>query len=276
MIEDPSIWQQFVDLAESSDSGIDLATAALLIAAAEYPDLNIASQMGVLDSLSAGAAKRLGEDRDPLFTVNTLSEYLFDEIGFSGNQEDYYDPRNSFLNEVLSRRVGIPITLSLVCIEVGKRLDIPLVGVGMPGHFLLKHRDEEDLFIDPYHRGVLLSEEECTQRLRQVAGPNVAWDSRFLAPISNRDYIARILRNLKAIFAERRDHQRALTMIDRLVALYPESPQERRDRGLVHYQLQHHEEALVDLKFYLEATTENRETEAVQRLVSRLEDLAGG
>lgn len=276
MIEDPSIWQQFVDIAESTDSGIDLATAALLIAAAEYSDLDIASQVAILDSLSAGAAKRLGEDRDPLFTVNTLSEYLFDEIGFSGNQEDYYDPRNSFLNEVLSRRVGIPITLSLVCIEVGKRLDIPLVGVGMPGHFLLRHRDEQDLFIDPYHRGVLLSEEECAQRLRQVAGANVGWDSRFLAPISNRDYIARILRNLKAIFAEQRDHQRALTMIDRLVALYPELPQERRDRGLVHYQLQHHEEALVDLKFYLAATSENRETEAVQRLVSRLEDLAGG
>ena len=275
MIEDQSIWQQFVDLAASADSDIDLATAALLIAAAEYPDLDIAGQIAILDSLSAGAAKRLGEDRDPLFTVNTLSEYLFDEIGFSGNQEDYYDPRNSFLNEVLSRRVGIPITLSLVCIEVGKRLEIPLVGVGMPGHFLLRHRDEEDLFIDPYHRGVLLSEEECAQRLRQVAGANVAWDSRFLTPVSNRDYIARILRNLKAIFAEQRDHQRALAMINRLVALYPESPHERRDRGLVHYQLQHHEEALADLKFYLDATTANRETEAIQLLVSRLENNLG-
>ena len=107
----------------------------------------------------------------PCFCVNVLSGYLFDELGIHGNQEEYYDPRNSFLNEVLSRRLGIPISLSLLYIEVGKRLEVPLVGVGMPGHFMVRHRDVEDLFIDPFHGGLLLSEEECSQRLSNIILP---------------------------------------------------------------------------------------------------------
>ena len=113
---------------------IELAQLALLIAATEYPDLDVTEELRTLDSLAAGASRRLGQEQDPLALANSLSEYLFDEVGFCGNREDYYDPRNSFLNEVLSRRLGVPITLSLVYIEVGKRLGIPVVGVGMPGH----------------------------------------------------------------------------------------------------------------------------------------------
>ena len=275
MDRDQSIWGKFVALAESPDDQIDLANAALLIAATEYPQLDISHELGVLDSLAAGASKRLGEDREPLYCLNTLSEYLFDEIGFRGDPEHYYDQRNSFLNEVLSRRLGIPITLSLVYLEVAKRLDIPLVGVGMPGHFLLRHRDEERLFLDSFHQGVLLSEEECAQRMREVTQANIAWDSRLLAPLSNRDYVARILRNLKGIYLQNQDHRRALTMIDRLVALYPEAAEERRDRGLLHFQLQHHEQALHDLEFYLDSKSLDDDTEDVQRLVRRLKDLLG-
>ena len=275
MDQDQSIWDQFVELAGSPDDKIDLAAAALLIAATEYPQLDISHQLGVLDSLFAGASKRFSEQRDPLYCLNTLSEFLFDEIGFRGNTVDYYDPRNSFLNEVLSRRLGIPITLSLVFIEVGKRLGIPFLGVGMPGHFLLRHRDEEGLFIDPFERGVLLSEEECAQRMRQVTQANIAWDSRLLAPLSNREYVARMLRNLKGVYWQTRDHRRALTMIDRLVALYPESAPERRDRGLAHYQLGQHQHALGDLEFYLDSTPHSDDAEDVQRLVSRLKGLLG-
>ena len=275
MAREQSVQEQFFALAETPDDQIDLATAALLIAAAEYPELDIPHELEVLDSLSAGASKRLSEDRDPLYCLNTLSEYLFDEIGFRGDPDHYYDPRNSFLNDVLSRRLGIPITLSLVFLEVGKRLDIPLVGVGMPGHFLLRHRDEESLFIDSFNQGVLLSEEECAERMRQVPQANIAWDSRLLAPLSNRDYVARILRNLKGIYLQDQDHRRALTMIDRLVALYPEAVQERRDRGLLNFQLEHHEQALQDLEFYLDSEPLSDDQEDVQRLVSRLKQLLG-
>ena len=267
-----SIWEQFLTLAQGDDDDIDLATAALLIAATEYPQLDIAQQMNVLDSLAGGASQRLGQQRDPLFAINTLSEYLFDEVGFSGNDDDYYDPRNSFLNEVLSRRIGIPISLCLVCIEVGKRLDIPLVGIGMPGHFLLKHRDQEELFIDPFHRGILISEEECAQRMRQITQANIAWDSALLSPVSNRDFITRILRNLKGIYLQREDFDRSLGMIERIVVLQPRLLEERRDRGLVLYQIGRYEDAREDLQNYLDSSSEGSDVQGVQRIISQIHD----
>ena len=268
-------WEQFVRMAGLPDDEIDLARAGFLIAAMEYPGLDLDHQFGLLDSLSAGVAGRLDASQDPLFCVNTLSEYLFDEVGFQGNLDDYYDPQNSFLNEVLRRRLGIPITLSLVCIEVGKRLDIPLLGVSLPGHFLLRHQQEEDLFIDPFNKGILLSEEECAQRLQQVTQTNVPWDSRYLSPVGNRDFVARILRNLKNIYLQRQDHNRAIMTIDRLIVLQPAATQERRDRGIVRYNLGHHDEALEDLTEYLDSDPESGDDEDVEQLVRHLRDLLG-
>ena len=265
-----TIWNQFVTVAESPDNEIELATAALLIAATAYPQLDIAHELHVLDSLSAGASQRIGEERDPMFCINTLSEYLFDEVGFSGNSEDYYDPRNSFLNEVLSRRLGIPISLSLVCIEVGKRLGVPLIGVGMPGHFLVRHRDAEGLFIDPFHRGILLSEKECVERMREVVQADIAWDPAYLTPLSNKEYLARLLRNLKVIYSQRREYERALMMIDRLVVLQPLDVQERRDRGMVRYRLGRHQEAREDLQLYLDSAPMAEDAEDVQRIIDEL------
>ncbi len=206
---------------------IDLAQMALLIAAAEYPDLDVREELRALDSLAAGASRSLGQERDPLACANALSEYLFDEVGFRGNREDYYDPRNSFLNEVLSRRLGIPITLSLVYIEVGKRLGVPLVGVGMPGHFMVRiSSGQEDLVIDPFHRGILLSEKECAQRLQEIAGAAVPWDRSYLAPISNRELIERVLLNLRGIYVGMHDQPRALRATEWLLALQSQSPLE--------------------------------------------------
>ena len=266
-------WEQFVAMAALPDHEIDLARASLLIAATEYPELDLEHQLGLLDSLAAGVSHRLDADREPLFSVNTLSEYLFDEVGFRGNHDDYYDPRNGLLNEVLSRRLGIPITLSLVCIEVGKRLGIPLVGVGMPGHFLLRHQDEEDLIIDPFNRGILLTEEECAQRLRQITQAETPWDSRYLTPVNNREFLGRMLRNLKNIYYEGEDYVRTLLTVDRLIALQPEVAQERRDRGVVRYHLGRYQEALDDLLSYLDSAPPSSDAEAVQRLIDQLRDL---
>lgn len=275
MSESESVWDQFVGLAQAPDEEIDLGRAAFLIAAAEYPELDIQRELSVLDSLAGGASQRLGDARDAIYCVNTLSEYLFDEVGFSGNNEDYYDPRNSYLNEVLSRRVGIPITLSLVCIEVGKRLGIPLVGVGLPGHFLLRHRDEEELFIDPFHRGILLSAEECAERLREIHQDNIAWDDSLLEPVTNRDYVARLLRNLKVIYLQRQDLDRAIKMIDRLVAILPQSPEERRDRGVVNYRLGRYQEARDDLQFYLQSAAADSNNAELERLISHMDGILG-
>ena len=267
-------------MADLPDEDIDLARAGFLIAAMEYPELDLDHQFGQLDSLAEGVAGRLDASRDPLFCVNTLSEYLFDELGFQGNLDDYYDPRNSFLNEVLQRRLGIPITLSLVCIEVGKRLDIPLLGVSMPGHFLLRHQGEENLYIDPFNKGILLSEEECAQRLQQVTQANVPWDPSYLAPVSNRDVVARNracvalqLRNLKDTYLQRQDQDHAIMTRARVIVLQPEATLERRDRGIVRYNLGHHEESLEDLTIYLDSDPEGENVGDVERLVRHLRDL---
>ena len=269
-MEREDILEQFDQLGGLPEDQIDLAWAALLIAAMEYPDLDVMGQYEVLDDLANGAARRLGDDGDALSSVNNLSEYLFDEVGFQGNESAYYDPRNSYLNEVLARRMGIPITLSLVCIEVGKRLGVPLEGVGMPGHFLLRHREEPGIYIDPFHRGILLSEEECAQLLRDATRSNVQWDQSYLTTVSNRELIARILRNLKGIYLNQRDHQRALGIAGLSVSLQPNIIGERRDRGMIHYQLGNHQAALEDLRIYLAASPPGVDTSDVRRLVERI------
>ena len=212
--------------------------------------LDLEQQLGVLDSLAAGALHRLGSRhdylRDPLFCLNTLSEYLFDEVGFQGDRDNYYDPRNSFLSDVLRRRWGIPISLSLVLIEVGKRLGIPLIGIGMPGHFLVGHRDQDDLFLDPFYKGILLSEEECAQRLKGLVETGFVWNPSLLDPVGNREILIRVLRNLKAIYRQGEDHPRLLKVEELLVALRPDEPQERRDRGLAHFALKHWPQAHVE------------------------------
>ncbi|HIC49492.1 MAG TPA: hypothetical protein EYP00_06320 [Dehalococcoidia bacterium] len=203
----PSPLQQFSEAADSDD--LDLTQMALLIGLSEYPNLDIELERQSLDSLASGASHRLDDEDDFLARANMLSEYLFDEVGFSANQEDYYDPRNSYLNEVLERRLGIPITLSLLYMEVGKRLDMDLEGVGMPGHFLVRVKSgQEDILVDPFHRGILLSEQECASRLQKIAGDTVAWDKRYVAGVSGRELITRILRNLRAIYAAANDYER--------------------------------------------------------------------
>ena len=263
--------RRFTAAVGAGDGAIDLARAALLIAAAEYPDMQVGDELAGVDSLAAAAARRVGAEKEPFASVNRLSEYLFDEMDFSGNADDYYDPRNSYLNDVMSRRVGIPITLSLVCVLVGDRIGVPLRGVGMPGHFLVRHRDEPSVIIDPFHRGIMLSEEECAERLRQTAGQNARWDPSFLDPVTDREFLARMLRNLKGIYLHRRDHPRAVDAMDFLVALLPDSPDERRDRGLIRYQLGRLEEALADLRFFLNERGEGAQGGQVRRLVASIE-----
>ena len=192
------------------DAEIDVARAALSLAKSEYPDLNIERELFTFQRMAGDISSKLLDDDDPLYCMNTLSEYLFDHLGFSGNEEDYYDPRNSYLNQVLARRKGIPITLAVVYMELGRRLKIPLVGIGMPGHFLVRHVEVDDLFVDPFHGGIMLSEDECRERLRERVMGALHWDPSLLRPVSNQEILARIIRNLKTIFMHRGDYVRAL------------------------------------------------------------------
>ncbi len=266
-----SLLRQFAEITDRPDHAIDVARAAMLLAAAEYPRLNIERELFEFQLLAEAISSKLLDNDDPLYCVNTLSEYLFDHIGFRGSDEEsYYDPRNSYLNQVLERRVGIPITLAVVYMEVGRRLRAPLLGIGMPGHFLVRHREVENLYIDTFRGGILLSEDECREVLRDRVGDGLQWSRDLLKPVSNREILARVIRNLKAIYLVEEDFVRALILSEFTLKLHPHSALDRRDRGIVHYQLGHSAEALDDLVHYLDLAPDGPDAEGIHALVAEL------
>ena len=240
--------------------GNELAPAALAIARVEYPTLDAGHWLGELDRLGAQAAVRLAPLRGSLHDlVRAFNEFLFDECGFAGNRRRYEDSRNSFLNEVLERRTGIPITLAVVYIEVARRAGLRVDGVNFPGHFLMRVPVEapgdlpagDDLIIDPFHGGMLLSEFDCRQLLRQHVGDEAAFSPDLLAPATRLDIVARMLVNLKRLYVRMRSFPQARFVSSLLLAVDPSAIAELRDRGLLAYHLQDFAAALRDLEEYL-------------------------
>src|SRR5687768_16227336 len=194
--------------------GDDLAPAALAIARVEYPSLNPGSYVAALDRMGQEAAARMQHTADD--SVRAFNEYLYDEQGFSGNRDRYDDPRNSFINEVLNRRVGIPISLAVVYLEVARRAGLHVDGINFPGHFLLRARDavatdarSEVVIIDPFHGGAQLSEYDCRQLLRQHVGDQAAFDTALLAPATRHEIVVRMLVNLKRLYVRMRSFPQA-------------------------------------------------------------------
>jgi regulator of sirC expression with transglutaminase-like and TPR domain len=231
---------------------VPLDEAALAIAAEEYPGLDAAAYLARLDALGALVRHRAREPRRAAGRLRALCDVLFEELGFRGNGESYYDPRNSFLNEVLERRLGIPISLSVLLMEVGRRAGLPLQGVGLPRHFLVKLRPEAgpEVFIDAFDGGALLSRDECAARFR--GGPTAQeLHPRWFEAVTPRQILGRMLQNLKRIYVEQGDDVRAYWVVDRLVLVAPEAAEELRDRGLVSARLGLRPAAARDLAAYL-------------------------
>ncbi|MFN0123073.1 MAG: SirB1 family protein [Blastocatellia bacterium] len=241
---------QFAEMAARSDELIELDRAALLIAAEEYRQLELAPYLAMLDEFAAGV--RAMKAVDARARVTALGEYLFQWRGFQGNTTDYYDARNSFLSDVLERKTGIPITLSVVYIEVARRLGLRMRGVGMPGHFLVRYEDEEgELIIDAFHGGKVLSMEQCRELFAGLYGAGVAFTPGFLSAVSARQILIRMLRNLKGIYARAGAHRQTLGTIERVLLLDPDLPEEIRDRGLARAGLREYAAGLRDLEQYL-------------------------
>ncbi len=249
--------QRFRDAVAPERVRFNLAEAALLCAQDAYPDLDVRSTLTDIDRLGTTLAQRLPTDFPATHRLLALNNYLFRELGFAGNQNEYYDPRNSFLNDVLKRKTGIPITLSILYLEIGQQLGLKLKGVSFPGHFLVKLRvNGGELVLDPFAGGKLLSEEDLRQRLAQFAGEAAAKTlplEDFLEPATPRQILARLLRNLKGIYLEAGDLDRALRVMHRLVILLPDAPEERRDRGRVYARLECPRAAVDDLGHYAAA-----------------------
>lgn len=233
----------------------DLAEATLMLAQDSYPEVDIPAYLGRLDDIAVAIRKRLADDAFAEQKVIALNYYLFNEMRFSGNVEDYYDPRNSYLNEVMERRTGIPITLAIVYLEVGRRLGLNLRGVSFPGHFLVKLTVKRgQLVLDPFTGGEAQSEADLRQRLAQVLPPAKAGQAQldqYLEAATPRQIVARVLRNLKNIYMQTRRLESALAVMHRMLLVVPESAEELRDRGLIYEQLECFRPALSDLQNYL-------------------------
>ena len=242
----------FIREIHQSDEAINLERAALYLALEEHPTLDVDVTLEQLDRMAAVVHDRLPESRYPLRVIAVINHYLYEELGFSGNRQDYYDPQNSHLNQVLDRRLGIPITLALVYLAIAKRIDFPMIGVGMPGHFLIRPVVEEmDVYVDAFNGGEVLFRQDCAALLQKLYQQPVTLRSEFLQPISNRQFLARMLGNLKGIAINQNNVQSALAAVERILLLFPEASGELRDRGILYFQLRRWSEARQDLEGYL-------------------------
>lgn len=269
--------EPFRALMAQADARIELARACLMIARDAYPELDMAHYLGQIERFGLRLRAQLAhsgvEDK-----VIALNEFLFGELGFGGNVDSYYDPRNSYLNEVIDRRIGIPISLSILYIEVGRRIGLPLEGVSFPGHFLVRLKLRGGMLVlDPFAGGAPQSEDDLQERLARVvpkgATGGVPIESlpleQFLEPAGHRQILARVLRNLKSIYRDADEPARLLGVLNRILIVTPDATAELRDRGLVYQRLECWQPALADLAAYLE-----REPDAPDREELRLQLMA--
>ncbi len=263
--------EKFAQLVSVTNEQIDTAECAITMCAVLDSTINVNFELSHLDDIAAGASYRVGPAETPLGQVNALNEHLFDELGFAGNMGNYYDPQNSLLNHVIKHRLGIPITLSLLYIDVGARLGIPLVGVGMPGHFLVRHVQEDGLYVDPFNRGVILSEPECREKFLLI-NKGMRWDPAFLAPVSPRSLVARMMRNLAAIWTQKEELHLAELVLTLLISLQPGEAGHRRDRGMLRLRQGNKTRALEDLERYVDPVVRAPDAWYVRRLIERIDE----
>ncbi|MEM6503550.1 MAG: transglutaminase-like domain-containing protein [Cyanobacteria bacterium P01_C01_bin.89] len=265
--------QQFIQEVRQPESEIDLARAALLIAQEAYPILDIDLCLDELQGIADEIRPKLPTERYPLKVLQVINGVLFDELGFRGNEDDYYDADNSYLNAVLERRLGIPITLSLVYLEVAARLDFPMVGVGLPGHFVVRPDiDDCEIFVDGFHGGDILFPEDCKALLSGIYGRPMALEPEFLRPVPPKQFLMRMLANLKGIYLSKKDISEALSIVNRMLILFPDNIQQTRDRGLLHYQAGNLKPARWDLEQYLTLSPKAEDRDLIRRLLTRMED----
>lgn len=271
--EGPDALELFRRAARLPDEQLDAVEGALLIAQAEYPGLDRAAYRRRLEEMSreaeevcSGAASHIGE------RLERLSRLFAERWGFHGNRDDYYDPRNSFLNDVLDRRTGIPITLSLVYIRVGCGAGLHLVGVGMPGHFLVGCADHGDLYVDAFSAGALLTRADCAARLHELQ-PDAAFRAEFLEPVGPRLVLTRMLNNLLEIYLRTGRFPKALTAVEMVSWLQPGHAEWLRQRAVIHYQLKNYSRAVADLEAYLERNPGVADRDAVVQQLTMLRQL---
>jgi len=263
----------FRALMAQDDARIELARACLMIARDAYPEVDVAHYLGEIERYGLRLRARLSQHGRAEKKLIALNEFFFGELGFEGNVDAFYDPRNSYLNEVIDRRIGIPISLAILYVEVGRRIGLPLEGVSFPGHFLVRLRLRDALLVlDPFASGAPQSEDELRARLARVVPPaatgGIAVEElpleQFLEPASHRQILARVLRNLKGIYLAADEPARLLEVLDRILVVTPDAHAELRDRGLLYQRLECWQPALEDLTAYVERAADAADAAAIR------------
>ncbi len=263
--------KSFLQETDKPDHQINLAKAALIYAKYEYPRLEIKEYLNILDTIAGKIQNSLPDNLYPLNVIKAINSYLFKDLKFIGNTNNYYDPRNSYFNEVIDRKTGIPITLSVVYLEIAKRLNFPMVGIGMPGHFIIRPEFKDvGIFVDVFNQGEILFKEDCELKLQEIYQKSVKLEPHFLTPISNQQILGRMLTNLKYIYLNRQEYPKMLRIIELLLQLFPNHPIEIRDRGLLYYQLRQWKKATADLQLYLSIFPTAQDAETIRQLLQKM------
>ena len=267
----------FREMASRREDEMNLAAAALLIAREYCPDLPVEKYLNRMKLMANVVRLRLGDSPAPKEAIEAINNHLFNGERFAGNEDDYYDPRNSFLNEVIDRRKGIPITLSILYLEVAANAGLPMSGVGFPGHFLVKYQSEqEEIIVDPFSKGLVLTREDCANRLRVLSGGQAPFREHYLSAITKKQTLRRVLTNLKGAYLNSSEYGFALSAVEMLLAVSPWDVDEIRDRGKIHYQLKDYESSLADLETYLEFNKEADDAKKIGQYIVHVRELVSG
>lgn len=243
----------------------DLAEAAFLVAAEEYPNLDVEHSLERIRLIAAEGARGVYELPNPFARLDGIATYLFQELGFRGNEDEYNDPRNSFLNEVLDRRLGIPLTLAVLLMEVARAAGFEARGVGLPGHFISRLTYEgRTILVDPYHGGRVITEEDCLDLVKRTTGRPSLYRRELLQGVDERGTLARMLLNLKHLYLKSEDYGRALSMVERLLLIAPNDSSEIRDRGFLNAHLGRPGAAVADLECYLTIAPDAPDVDSVR------------
>jgi regulator of sirC expression with transglutaminase-like and TPR domain len=267
-MESAGILRDFAALVgpEVEDEDIDLLAAGLQIARAEYPALPVHPFVTQVEEYAARVRARLPWDPEPRDIISAVNRVLFTEERFRGNREHYSDPRNSFLNDVLTRKLGIPITLSVIYMEVARRAGLPLFGVGMPGHFLLKHYDVngDEVLLDPFDDGRIVSRSDCQKRLDEIYDGTVDLEPRYLEVVRKRQILTRMLNNLRVLYMNSRAMRNALAVVDMILVIHPRSADDVKQRGVLRYSLNQYMGAVQDFEEYTRMAPEASDVDEVR------------
>jgi len=254
----------FADAVRAPEPEIDLGRAALLVARVEHPGLDPEPGLRRLDDLAERSGA--GAVADPLRALHRLREFLFEEEGFRGNAADYYDPRNSCLSDVLERRLGIPITLSVVMMEVGRRVGLRILGVGLPGHFVVRADvAAEPVLLDPFDGGAVVTHERAADLVARALGHPVSLTRDHFAPLGKRHILTRMLLNLRTAYCRRQEWPKAVAVLDHLLVVDGDCAAHLRDRGAALLRLGELHRGAADLERYLARRPQTEDAESVRR-----------